>query len=151
MLDCGHKIALPTRINRVQQGCSWALLISLADMLSCEMGGGIFLPLHLYVMGAIHFYHFTFVNPAYKDTIKRVKYKRKAGFSFYFRARVSSMKSKIAKLCGHHIHVLCKIVVIMCSLICTHSQMSFLRHPPMPLFPAWQFPYKNWQRRKGRH
>ena len=35
-------------------------------MLSDELGGGIFARHHLYVMGAIHFYHFTFVNPAYK-------------------------------------------------------------------------------------
>ena len=36
-------------------------------MLSCEMGGGIFLSLHLYVMGAIHFCHFTFSFLPHKD------------------------------------------------------------------------------------
>ena len=71
----GHEKPCRHGINRVQQGLYCSLVGWFADMLSDEMGGGISLSLHLYVMGAIHFYHFTFVNPAHKYTIKRAKYK----------------------------------------------------------------------------
>ena len=40
-----------------------------------------------------------------KDTNKRAKYKRKTRFSFYFRAKVSKTKSKIAKSLGIKTHL----------------------------------------------